>query len=136
MPNPTALERQLQSAIDAAERDGFTIPDDESFRFADIGAGGLTLDRPGWNRLMDIAAGDAPPPFRRVYVQDPARLSRAPDSAPIVLAVRELERRGVVVRFCTDCSEVVDASAAVRADDMADRFRSFQARAQARFRRR
>jgi len=92
--NAGAIHAQYTANCDAAQRDGFRIPDDPEARFTDNGESGLRYDRPALSRLLGAArAGELR--GRRLYMADVTRLHRSPDA--IMRLIAEFNAHGVAV---------------------------------------
>lgn len=88
-PNP-AIEVQLEGLRSEAARMGISVIGE----FADEGFSGLRRDRPGLDRMRDLAERRG---FDLLLTCDPERLAR--DSGPQVLILEEMEQFGVKVIF-------------------------------------
>ncbi len=83
---------QLDALTRAAQEQGFDVPPD--LVFVDDGYSGARLDRPGLDRLRDLAAEGM---FSVVFVYSPDRLAR--NYAYQVVVLEELKRAGCKVVF-------------------------------------
>src|SRR5512144_251495 len=86
------IASQTAALIDFARSRGFRVPDE--WVFEDEGYSGATLERPGLERMRDLAAEGQ---LHAVLVYAPDRLSRK--YAYQVLLVEELARHGVECVF-------------------------------------
>jgi hypothetical protein len=91
------IAEQLRICREAAARDGYTIPDEHCY-VAD-GVSGLDPSPAAWQRLLQSIQADDGPPFRRLYVKEPSRLSRDPDPRRIHYQEILLEDHGVSVHY-------------------------------------
>jgi len=83
---------QLVELMKHAQHEGYTVSDEWTFQ--DEGYSGATLDRPGLERLRDLAAEGQ---IETLLIYSPDRLSRK--YAYQVLLTEEFARQGVVVIF-------------------------------------
>ncbi len=86
------IASQTAALIKFAQDDGYTVP--QEWVFEDEGYSGSRLDRPGLERVRDLASEGQ---IETVLVYSPDRLSRK--YAYQVLLLEELGRQGVEVRF-------------------------------------
>ena len=86
------IEQQLERLRTHIEAENWDLPDQYIFR--DDGYSGATLNRPGLDRLRDLAASAA---FDRVLLTSPDRLARK--YVHQALLIEELEQKGCQVEF-------------------------------------
>jgi len=86
------IDSQVAALCEKIARDGLML--DEGCRFLDDGVSGSTLNRPGLERLRDMAYVGG---FARLYVHSPDRLARK--YAYQVLLVDELQKQGIEIVF-------------------------------------
>ena len=86
------IASQTAALIERAQREGYAVP--KEWIFEDEGYSGAVLNRPGLERLRDLAAEGQ---IQAVWVYAPDRLSRK--YAYQVLLVEEFTRDGVDVLF-------------------------------------
>jgi site-specific DNA recombinase len=86
------VEQQLERLRPHIQAQGWDLPDEYIFR--DDGYSGASLNRPGLDRLRDLAATAG---FDRVLLTDPDRLARK--YVHQVLLIEELEHKGCQVEF-------------------------------------
>ena len=86
------VEQQLERLRTHIQAQGWDLPDEYIFR--DDGYSGASLNRPGLDRLRDLAATAG---FDRVLLTDPDRLARK--YVHQVLLIEELEHKGCQVEF-------------------------------------
>ena len=92
----SSLNAQVEHGIELATSLGYSKHGAVVLR--DIGSG-TTLDRPGLNKLRDMAVAGK---LAAAFVHGPARLSRAP--LDLLAVVDELQANGVAVYFVEDQS--------------------------------
>jgi len=86
------VEQQIERLRTHIQAQGWDLPDEYIFR--DDGYSGASLNRPGLDRLRDLAATAG---FDRVLLTDPDRLARK--YVHQVLLIEELEHKGCQVEF-------------------------------------
>jgi site-specific DNA recombinase len=87
-----AIASQTAAVVEFARRNELYVPDE--LIVEDAGYSGVTLDRPGLERLRDIVSDGQ---IKTVVVYTPDRLSRS--CAHQILLMEEFARNGVETRF-------------------------------------
>jgi len=115
-PDDLGLQAQLKINRERARKDGFTIPDDPSFVFADDDTSGRRTSRSDLDRLVAlVCSGNAP--FTRVYIKDKTREGRFVDPRYSFFLQVLFEKYGVKICY-SDRERQLDFSEGVSPEDL------------------
>ena len=115
LQNPRSIDDQVSRCLEFSERRGGRVKQDAVFHDAAISA--ASLDRPGFNRMMELVRKGQ---FDTIVYEDLSRLTR--DIADAAMLLRELNHRGVWLLGVSDGTDSRDKNGTLNV-----MFRAFQA---------
>lgn len=115
--NSPSLKVQLRTTVQAAQDDGFHVPNSENFRFGDNDVSGVRDKRPGFDALKSIVASDHTP-FTHLYVRNAKRFGRWTDPRKRIYWHMWFEGHGVKVVYVKGTN--VDVDDKIEPDDFGD----------------